>query len=145
MIRLARSKDSAACIRLSTASWPQWWANNTQQGSRHIRECISDRRCLVAVHNNSIIGYLVWGNLWNKIHLQDIFVQAPFRRHGVARALIEQVIAIAKKQGYREVMSDCDTINKPSIAFHKRLGFRRCGRIIKNWDDDDSYVFLKKI
>ncbi|MBI5135512.1 GNAT family N-acetyltransferase [Candidatus Uhrbacteria bacterium] len=145
LIRYARSNDVAACIRLSKCSWPGWWANNTQQGSRHIRECIRGRRCLVAVSNREVIAYLVWGTLWNKIHLQDVFVQAPLRRHGVARALVEHVIAIAKRQGYREIMSDCDTINKPSIALHRRMGFGRCGRITKNWDNDDSYVFSKKI
>lgn len=144
-IKLASTANARECIRLSQESWPDWWAGNRTLGIRHIRERILEKRCLIVIVDNRVIAFLVWGSLWNKIHLEDIFVDTNFRRRGLAMALVERAIAIAKKQGYREVMSDCDTSNTVSVKFHKRLGFRQCGTIAKNWDDEDSVVFFKKI
>ncbi len=144
-IRIANEGDTIACINLSRASWPSWWHKNEMLGKRHIESCVKGKRCLVAVADNKIIAYVVWGDLWNKIHLQDIFVKEGYRKTGVGTKLIEQIIKIAKKRGFKEIMSDCDVSNKMSIAFHLKIGFKKCGIIKKNWDNEDSYVFSKKI
>src|SRR4030042_5715731 len=94
-IRIANKKDTVACINLSKASWPSWWHKNEMLGKRHIQNCVKEKRCLVAVTDNKIIAYVVWGDLWNKIHLQDIFVKEEFRKSGVGTKLFEQVIKIA--------------------------------------------------
>ncbi len=144
-IKIADKKDTIACINLSKASWPSWWRENEILGKRHISNCVRGKRCLVAIINNNIIAYAVWGDLWNKIHLQDIFVKEGYRKTGVGTKLIEQIIKIARKRGFKEIMSDCDVSNKMSIAFHLKIGFKKCGIIKNNWDNEDSYVFSRKI
>ena len=55
--------------------------------------------------------------------LTDIYVDAPFRRHGVARALIAQVEAAARAAGAREVVliTGCD--NAGARAAYRASGY----------------------
>ena len=142
-IKMANKKDADGCIYLSKCS--TWWADNEVLGERHIKKCVEQERCLVVVANDHIIGFLMWGELWNKIHLEDIFIQQEYRRLGIASQLIKEISKIAKERGFLEIMSDCDISNKQSIHLHLKNGFEECGYIKNNWDNEDSYVFSKKI
>lgn len=144
-IRIGKNSDTKYCINLSKTSWPNWWAKNEELGKKHIQNCVKEKRCLVATSNKEIIAFLIWGNLWNKIHIQDIFVKENYRKIGIGTKLIEETIKIAKKRGFKEVISDCDKSNKNSITLHLKNGFKKCGIIKNNWDGEDSYVFSKKI
>jgi ribosomal protein S18 acetylase RimI-like enzyme len=144
-IRMAKSEDVIDCIRLSKASWPGWRRNNDKLGRKHIKDCIQAKRCLVATKDDEIIAFLVWGTLRNKIHIQDIFVKEDYRKHGMATKLMQHAMTIAKKQGFKEIMSDCDVSNTSAKEFHLRCGFKECGLIKKNRDGEDSYVFSMKI
>ena len=58
---------------------------------------------------------------------------------------MQKVEEISKKQGFKEIMSDCDVSNTLAKKFHVKCGFKECGRIKNNRDDEDSYVFSMKI
>jgi ribosomal protein S18 acetylase RimI-like enzyme len=145
MITIANNKNMADCINLSKASWPQWRSNNEKLGKKHIKDCIKGKRCLVVIQNKEIIAFLVWGTLWNKIHIQDVFVKEKYRKNAIATELMQRVIKIGKKQGFKEIISDADVSNKPAINFHMKCGFQKSGLIKNNWDNEDSYTFSMKI
>lgn len=144
-IKLAGKKETAECIKMSRISWPDWWRDNERSGKKHIEDCVEAKRCLVAETDRGIIAFIIWGNLWNKIHLQDIFVKEKYRRSGIGKNLIEKAIEIAKKNGQKEVISDCDVGNKASVFLHLKNGFKKCGYIKNNWGNENSYVFSRKI
>ncbi len=144
-IRTANKKDAIDCIYLSKTSWSGWWSRNEKLGTKYIKDCINGKMCLVVLINHEIIAILVWGTFWNKIHFQDIFVKDKYRRIGLATRLLKKATEIAKKQGFKEIMSDCDASNKIAISFHLRNGFKKCGYIKNYWDNENSYVFSKKI
>jgi ribosomal protein S18 acetylase RimI-like enzyme len=108
---IADNKNTADCINLSKTSWPKWWKNNEILGKRHIKDCIQGKRCLIVKRDDAIIAFIVRGLLRNKIHIQDIFVQEEYRKDGIATELIQKVIKIAQKQGFKEIMSDTDVSN----------------------------------
>jgi len=144
-IRTANKKDLIDCICLSKTSWSGWWSKNERLGVRYIKDCINGKRCLVVLINHVVIAFLVWETFWNKIHFQDIFVKDKYRRIGLATRLLKKATKIAKEQGFKEIMSDCDVSNKVAISFHLRNGFKKCGYIKNYWDNDSSYFFSKKI
>ena len=143
-IRIGRDEDNRACIRLSRISWPDWWSENERLGKKHIRNCIHNKRCLVAVKDKEVIAFMVWGVLWNKIHLQDIFVEKEYRRCGIGSNLVQHLIKISKKEGFKEITSDSDVANKVALIFHLKNGFKRRGLIRNNWDNASSYVYAMK-
>ena len=55
--------------------------------------------------------------------LTDIFVDAPFRRHGVARALIAQVEAAARAAGASEVVVITSFDNEGAQAAYRASGY----------------------
>jgi len=143
--KYASLKDLNTCIRLSKTSWPRWWAQNEKCGKKHIKERIKEKRVFIVISNREIIAYLVYGILWNKIHVEDVFVKKEYRRHRIGSTLLKHIFEFAKKQGFRELISDCDVSNKVSIKYHLKNGFKKCGYIKNNWGKEDSYTFSKKI
>src|ERR1044071_3622588 len=59
----------------------------------------------------------------------SVYVDARFRRCGVGRLVLEQLIAAARDQGYHVLVGGIDATNQASIALHEKLGFSHCGTI----------------
>jgi aminoglycoside 6'-N-acetyltransferase I len=62
--------------------------------------------------------------------LEGLFVVPAARRRGVARALVESVVAWALAQGLRELASDSLIDNTPAHAAHRGLGFEETERVV---------------
>lgn len=63
-------------------------------------------------------------------YLEGIYVQASFRKKGIALALLKAAESWAKEMGCTEFASDCELDNTESLAFHLACGFREENRII---------------
>ncbi len=59
----------------------------------------------------------------------SIYVNTRFRRRGVGRVLLEQVIEAARGRDYHVLVGGIDATNRASIALHERLGFAHCGTV----------------
>ena len=86
----------------------------------------------VAVRAGAIVGY-AYGRLeerdWNQLldacgALHDIWVEEAERRHGVAAALVEAVIAALVAKGAPRVVLHTAAKNEAAQALFARLGFR---------------------
>lgn len=60
-----------------------------------------------------------------------IAVLAPYRRRGLARALLAQPLAVLHDRGTKEVFAEVDDTNVASVALMSRLGARRIGGAIE--------------
>ena len=64
-------------------------------------------------------------HLWQKekiCYLQDLFVAPPYRKHGVARALIAQIYASADAKGAKGVYWLTQDFNAPARRLYDRIG-----------------------
>jgi len=57
--------------------------------------------------------------------LEEVGVSPAHRQRGVARALVERVLAEARAQGVRDVQLTCWSFNAEAQAAFEALGFRR--------------------
>ncbi|NAS10710.1 aminoglycoside 6'-N-acetyltransferase [Poritiphilus flavus] len=98
-----------------------------------------------AVENESPVGFItvslrteyVEGCTSSPVgYIESVFVQAAFRKGGVAKKLFSLAEAWAKKQGCRELGSDTWVWNKDAVAFHLKLGFK---------EEDTLVHFIKDI
>lgn len=64
--------------------------------------------------------------------LKSMFVAPEHRKAGVASALCEAVIGLAKKQGYRNVRLTTGVRQLPARRLYERLGFK----LVTPWDGD---------
>jgi L-amino acid N-acyltransferase len=78
----------------------------------------------------------------------SIYVAAPFRRRGLGRTLLREVIAAAQMQSYHVLIGGIDAANAVSIALHRKLGFTHAGTIkhagfkFGRWLDLDFYQLI---
>ena len=59
--------------------------------------------------------------------MKRLFVRPGFRGHGVGRALLDWLIAEARRAGYREVVCDTLPVMAEALAMYERAGFERTG------------------
>jgi phosphinothricin acetyltransferase len=58
-----------------------------------------------------------------------VYVHKDHRRRGIARALLQRLVAAAEEQGLHVMVAGIDAANAASIALHTKLGFAYAGTI----------------
>jgi len=59
----------------------------------------------------------------------SVYVDGRFRRQGIGKRLLEELIGAAQRQNYHLLIGGIDATNSASIALHERLGFTHSGTI----------------
>jgi len=103
---------------------------------------------LVAEDENRVVGLALYFYNWSTwrgragIHLEDLFVRAPFRGRGIGKALLTAVAAIAVENQCGRLQWDVLEWNKPAIDFYQSLG----AKLLSDWRimrvTDDALVNL---
>jgi GNAT superfamily N-acetyltransferase len=57
--------------------------------------------------------------------LEDLFVYAAARRHGLGAALVQAALERAAERGCRRIELDTSEDNAPALALYERCGFSR--------------------
>ncbi len=87
---------------------------------------------------------------WNRsVWVWELAVARPFRRQGIATALIRDVARHAADQRYRVLVCETQTTNVPAIDFYFRTGFHLEGVDLSYYANDDVRegevsVFMKR-
>ena len=89
---------------------------------------------IVAERNGQVIGYGTYGTFREKIGYQytvehSVYVDEKHTGKGIGKLLLQELIQLAKTQGYHTMIGAIDAENFDSIAFHKKFGFVECGII----------------
>ena len=89
---------------------------------------------IVAERNGQVIGYGTYGTFREKIGYQytvehSVYVDEKYTGKGIGKLLLQELIQLAKTQGYHTMIGAIDADNLDSIAFHKKFGFVECGII----------------
>ncbi len=56
-----------------------------------------------------------------------VYIRAGFHRHGIGRALYEQLFSILRRQGFRMVFAGIALPNEASVGLHSAMGFKLVG------------------
>jgi phosphinothricin acetyltransferase len=87
--------------------------------------------------DRKIIGFQSldqWTKLFHSMdHVGQLgtFVLREWRRRGVGRQLAAHTIAFARSSGYEKLVIFVRASNADAQAFYARLGFVRCGRLVR--------------
>lgn len=101
----------------------QWFAAKKESGMP----------VLVVEKENKILGFGTFGiyRPWDAYKFSvehSIYVSNSSREIGVGKALMEELIFLAKKEGYHTMIAGIDAENKGSYLFHEKFGFKEVGR-----------------
>jgi GNAT superfamily N-acetyltransferase len=63
------------------------------------------------------------------IYLEDLYVRPPFRGHGIGKALLGHLAAIAAREGWTRFVWQVLDWNTPAIEFYEALG----AKVMRSW------------
>jgi len=93
---------------------------------------------LVAVtDDDEVIGFASYGDFRDSVKWpgyrftveNSVHVQEAYHRQGIARSLMEALMASAVADGKQVMVAAIDSENEGSIRFHAQLGFEEVGRL----------------
>ena len=82
---------------------------------------------LVAEENDQVFGYVGSQTVLDESDMMNVAVDPRFRRQGIARALIETLIAELAKMGSRCLRLEVRVSNENARALYARMGFQQLG------------------
>ena len=108
---------------------------------------------LVAIVDGSIAGFATYGpfRAWAAYQYaveHSVYVHQNYRRKGIARKLLIQLIEAVEQQGLHTLIAGIDAENEVSIQLHEQLGFSVVGRLNQvgyKFDRWLDLVFMQKI
>lgn len=82
--------------------------------------------CLIAEQDGAPAGFALFFPIYStwrgrSLHLEDLFVRPQFRGHGIGKALLQKVAAIAVERECARLQWDVLEWNKPAIDFYRSL------------------------
>ena len=82
--------------------------------------------CLIAKQDGEPAGFALFFPIYStwrgrSLHLEDLFVRPRFRGHGIGKALLLRVAAIAVERGCARLQWDVLSWNQPAIDFYLSL------------------------
>jgi GNAT superfamily N-acetyltransferase len=81
---------------------------------------VSEGRTRAAVADGGIVGFATWLGAGDVVELEDLFVDPEWMGQGAGRALVQDLVAIARERGVRRIEV---TANPHALAFYEKAGF----------------------
>jgi [ribosomal protein S18]-alanine N-acetyltransferase len=106
--------------------------------------CLRQRNCIgmVAECEERIVGYMIYELHRQRLHLLNFAVHGEFRRRGIARRMIEKLVAKLSVQRRDRILLEVRETNLPAQLFFRKLGFRATAVLRDFYDDtvEDAYL-----
>lgn len=158
-IRIATPQDAAAIRSVyapyvtDTAIAFEYDVPSEEDFRERIRKTLETHPYLVAEKNGKVVGYAYAGNyIWRAAYdycaEATIYLDRNERRQGIGRALYEALEEALKAQGIITIYAciaypdeEDPYLNKTSVHFHSRMGYRligtfaKCGYKFERWYD----------
>ncbi|MGW6191876.1 N-acetyltransferase family protein [Bacillus cereus] len=91
---------------------------------------------LVCEQDEKVVGFATFGpfRAWPayKYSIEhSIYVDKEYRKNGIGKSLMKELIAIAQEREYMTLIAGIDAENEKSIALHQNYGFVHAGTMKK--------------
>lgn len=94
-------------------------------------------RSHLAVIDGTVIGYVIYWLLAREIDIHNLAVAPAYRRRGIARALLEAVIADARRERAARITLEVRKSNDAAQRLYHSLGFMAKG-VRRGYYSDDG-------
>lgn len=100
---------------------------------------------LVARIEDKIVGYAGLWNICGGAEIIDVAVHKEFRRQGIAKKLLLEMIKQCKSQGVFEINLEVRKSNTPAIELYKKLGFVENGLRKRYYENTEDAILMQKV
>jgi len=95
----------------------------------------------VYIENGSIIGFLDYSVIYERIEINYIFVLKEYRRQGIALQLIQNMM---DNHDWENITLEVNIENKAAIDLYKKLGFEIVATRPMYYDGVDAYLMERR-
>ena len=112
-------------------------------------QCLHQPNCLgmVAEREGRIVGFIIYETPKNRILITNIATDPEFQRHGIARQMIQKLVAKMIYQKRHKIVIEIRETNLPALVCFRAIGFR-AAMVRKNFyeeQSEDAYVLQYRI
>lgn len=115
--------DIPEIVSIERLSFSTPWSETSFRSEIYSRYSITR----VAELNGIIVGYVCVKHVADECHLLDLAVHPDYRRRGIARALLNDVIQELKIKGCRFFYLEVRTSNYAARKLYEKFGFNMVG------------------
>ena len=128
-----RTADLDEVMVIERASFPYPWSPRFFLQELQV-QCA---RSILAEVDGKIVGYILFWLLPGEIDIHNVAVHAGFRRQGIARLLLAQVISEARGRCLDRVTLEVRQSNTPAQRLYESIGFGITG-VRRGYYSDDG-------
>lgn len=120
-----RAEDLDEVLVIERASFTMPWSRGA-----FLYEMQQNRvaRCWVMRDDDTVVGYVCLWEIADELHITNIAVHPKRRRQGIARTLLNDVIADGRRHKLRLVVLEVRPSNHDALALYESFGFRVISR-----------------
>ncbi|VXB01110.1 GNAT family N-acetyltransferase [Nocardioides sp. AX2bis] len=142
-VRRATARDAAAVAALEEAglgddAWSYGLLSEVVGGT------LPTVHALVAEADGEVLGYAAGSLVVDVAELQRLVVAGPARRRGIARALLDALLGLARDAGAERVLLEVRADNEGARAFYAAAGFAEVGTRPRYYRDGESALVLER-
>jgi [ribosomal protein S18]-alanine N-acetyltransferase len=89
---------------------------------------------------DGVVAFLVSWHVADELHVLNVATRENRRRRGIGRALMDVVIAYARRERVKHVLLEVRRSNAAAIALYRSVGFFAMGVRAKYYPDDEDAV-----
>ena len=97
-------------------------------------------RLWVAREDRVVVAFVIAWHVADELHLLNVATREDRRRRGVARQLMDHVIAHARSVRVKHVLLEVRRSNLPAIALYRSVGFFAMGVRARYYQDDEDAI-----
>lgn len=123
MIRQMQEQDIPRVLEMEQSIFSAPWSEKSFTDAY----CAENNIYLVAVQNESIVGYC---GLWVSYEMADLCnmaVDPKERQKGIAEQLLREGLQLCRERKVETVLLEVRESNTPAIGLYKKIGFQRIG------------------
>jgi [ribosomal protein S18]-alanine N-acetyltransferase len=108
--------------------WARLWVARDERGERGERG------------DGAVVAFLASWHVTDELHVINVLTRADRRRTGIARALMQTLVAYGREKRARHVLLEVRRSNDGAIALYRSIGFFATGVRARYYDDDEDAV-----
>ena len=101
---------------------------------------------LVAMDGETVAGYVGSQSVADEADMMNVAVHPDYRRKGIARRLVEGLVAALREKGVYSLALEVRASNVPAISLYEGLGFSQVGLRPNYYRNpkEDAYILRKE-
>jgi ribosomal-protein-alanine N-acetyltransferase len=142
-IEAMRVEDLEEVLEIEAASFPTPWSRNS-----FLYELLENERAIYLVARNDfnkVVGYIGMWVVFDEGHITNLAAHPLYRHQGVAKALLSQLIKVARENGVKHLTLEVRRSNLLAQDLYQKIGFVHMGIRRKYYLDnkEDALIMWK--